>query len=164
MDSHSMTGAAGASPSATLLLIPVTEAARNAIPDGDEIRLAQLPFKVGRESRAPGRLTTLLEIVERRLLRVPPLNDVYLLEAPSRAGFQISREHFVIDRIGSHFVLTDRKTTCGTWVNDQMVDGRSERPTVALCDGDVITLGRRDSPFRYQFLVLASAQRLAKTP
>jgi hypothetical protein len=140
--------------SGVLFLIPETDEARDALPHGEDLCVTHFPFKVGRESRAANAVAKLLSTVERRILQAPPLNDLYLQEAPSPNGFHISREHFQIDRIGTRYVLTDRKTTCGTWVNDRLVDGRSEQPSVELRDGDVITVGRQYSPFRFQFRVL----------
>lgn len=137
-----------------MLLVPTTEEARNALPGGEDLRFDYLPFKVGRESRSPTGVRKLLGTMERRILQASPLNDLYLVEAASENGFHVSREHFMIDQISTRFVLTDRKTTCGTWVNNRQVDGHSENPTVEIRDGDVITVGRQYSPLRYQFRVL----------
>ena len=98
---------------------PLTEEARQALGGKAFVNCSHFPFKVGREGRKPGAVSRLASAVDRRLRFVPQLNDVYLLEVHSSEGFHISREHFLIERTDSGFVLVDRNSACGTWVGDE---------------------------------------------
>jgi hypothetical protein len=146
-------GAAHAVASATTVatLIPLTDEAQRALGHRSSLDITHLPFKVGRETRSPIVFSRLFATVERRLRKVPELNDVYLIEPPAPAGFRISREHFAIQRVGERIVLIDRGSNCGTRVGDKALGGGSTTMRADLHDGDVITIGTRTSPYRYTF-------------
>ncbi len=140
------------SPAATAMLTAVTEEARQALGGRTHVVIKQFPFKVGRESRlSPRPVARWAAAVDRRLRKSPELNDLYLIEPPSPLGFHISREHFAIDWVGSDLVLIDRNSTCGTCVGEYEVGFDSKDVRAQICDGDLITVGSRHSPYVYQF-------------
>jgi hypothetical protein len=107
-----------------------------------------IPFRVGRESRlvrtAAGRVVT-----ERRRPATPPNNDLYLVDAAQ--PLNVSRDHFLIAHNGSHYVLVDRQSACGTIVEGVVVGGRNTGGAVPLHDGDVIIVGSSASPYVFKF-------------
>ena len=130
-----------------MTLLPLTDEARRSLGGHPHFQFT-LPLRVGRESRAPRPSQV---AVERRLQQMPPLNDLYLIHPRPPEGFQISRQHFMIEQVGSQIELTDLKSTCGTWVGDRPLGAGSPDSYVALQDGDVIAVGGRQSPYRYRF-------------
>jgi pSer/pThr/pTyr-binding forkhead associated (FHA) protein len=114
-----------------------------------EIPIAEFPFRVGRDLRDPHRSSFRLFRRNRRRGDSPGPNDLYLSEPGPR--HRLSREHFLIDREGERFLLQDRRSTCGTLVQDEMVGGGREGGRHPLKDGDLIALGGNHSPFVFQF-------------
>jgi pSer/pThr/pTyr-binding forkhead associated (FHA) protein len=90
-------------------------------------------------------------VTERRDPDSRPNNDVYLSEKDELMN--ISREHFQIDRHGETFVLEDRRSTCGTIVEGEVVGGQHAGGRVQLQDGDVIIAGSSHSPFVFKFRI-----------
>ena len=117
----------------TAILVAASDEARAALGGKKEVRIKQFPFKVGRESRS-NPLARIKTEVERRLGGAPQLNDLYLIEPASTRLLHISREHFLIDRIGDRFVLVDRESACGTIVAGFVVGGggSTEPPTSTM--------------------------------
>lgn len=138
-------------PPSTGTLIPLTEEAQHALGGKDSFTIPHYPFKVGRESRSPGRVPRIAAVLDRRLRKVAQLNDLYLIERPSEHGFHVSREHFVIERLSTGLVLTDRASACGTRVADRAIGADSKDVRTVLRDGDVITVGSEQSPFVFEF-------------
>lgn len=106
------------------------------------------PFRVGRESRV--KITD--GSIERRE-RVSEIenefsNDLYLLDTGQLLN--ISREHFQIDTYKERYFVYDRGSACGTRINGQLVGGDGD--SLELKDGDIITVGVLDSPYRFQFI------------
>ena len=135
----------------TAKLVPATDEARAAIGGRADVRVTELPFKVGRESRM-GRFEKLKEEVERRLGSFAPVNHLYLTEAISHP-FHISRQHFEIHHLDGQFVLLDRESACGTGVGvSRLGSDRLERRAI-LRDGDLIVVGAANSPFVFRFQV-----------
>ena len=141
-------------PSATAVaaLIAVTKEAQRALGSRSEVRIAQFPFKVGRESRS-------LESMKRRaaelkIQNVPELNDVYLLEPPWSDLLQISREHFLIDKTEDGFVLVDRGSFCGTIVAGTAVGGGRVGGRTPVKSGDQIVVGTPGSDYIFRFETL----------
>jgi pSer/pThr/pTyr-binding forkhead associated (FHA) protein len=117
---------------------------------GRELAITRLPFRVGRDSRVL-RHAGASVVPERRRSRTPPNNELYLAEADGSA--QVSREHFLIEHNGAHFVLVDRQSAQGTIVEGTVVGGRHVGGAAPLRGGDVIIVGRSGSPFVFKFLV-----------
>ena len=137
------------SPDPRASLIALTPEAKASL-GGDEMRLDQLPFRVGRESRrgphAAGRT-----IAERRRSRRSPTNELYLAEKGE--PFHVSRDHLQIQHNGTRYVLVDRQSACGTIVEGTVVGGRGVGGAVPLNDGDVIIVGTSASPYVFKFRV-----------
>lgn len=120
------------------------------------VPLRTFPFRVGRESRVK-----MIDGKVERIERVKhgaqhgsfvPNNELYLVDEGHLLN--ISREHFQIERDGEKFYLHDRNSACGTLVEDRAVGGDNEEDTVELQDGDTITVGTRQSPYIFQFIVV----------
>lgn len=133
--------------------VAVTEEARAALGDREEVRITQFPFMVGRESRSPNVLTKVANEVERRMAAEPPLNDVYLIEPPSSVVLQISREHCAIQFIDGQYFLIDRGSACGTIVAGTQVGGNRTGGRTPLQPGDTIVIGTTESPYVFRFYV-----------
>ena len=108
-----------------------------------------MPYRVGRESRGPRRAVTRV-VMERRQSTGRPNNDPYLLEPDERLN--VSREHFQIEHNGTHWILVDRQSTCGTIVEGKVVGGRHAGGAAPLRDRDVIIVGTSSSRFVFKFL------------
>jgi hypothetical protein len=141
-----MTASAGTPPPRPVL-VGLTPEARAALGGMDQ-EMDHIPFRVGRESRlvrtAAGRVVT-----ERRRPATPPNNDLYLVDAAQ--PLNVSRDHFLIAHNGSHYVLVDRQSACGTIVEGVVVGGRNTGGAVPLHDGDVIIVGSSASPYVFKF-------------
>jgi pSer/pThr/pTyr-binding forkhead associated (FHA) protein len=138
------------------VLRALTPAAALAIPqlivaDG-LIAVYRFPYRVGRESRLKimdGRV----ERIERvRLQDLEPNNDLYLVDDGHLLN--ISREHFQIEQDGDKYYVYDRGSACGTRVGDVALGSGKEDCSVELKDGDIITVGTQNSPYRYEFILL----------
>ena len=150
-------------PVATLAaLTPVTEEARLALGGQREVRVAQFPFKVGRESRmtlpANSAFPADQALVKPRLGTGPQLNDLYLIEQTWPNLLQISREHFVIEYADNQFFLIDRGSACGTIVAGKHVGGDRRGRRTALRSGDEIIVGSDDSPYVFRFEIVQPDQ------
>ncbi|HZE89686.1 MAG TPA: FHA domain-containing protein, partial [Verrucomicrobiae bacterium] len=113
-----------------------------------EIELRELPYRVGRENRNM-QWTDKGMRSERREPTGKPNNDLYLIEKTE--PMNVSREHFQIERDGEGFALVDRKSTCGTMVEGDLVGGQNRGGRAALRDGDVIIVGASISPYVFKF-------------
>lgn len=116
------------------------------------IELDTSPFRVGRESRSQSqeRLIDNAAAAERRAIAVKPNNDIYLTETTHEVF--ISREHFEIIREKNRYVLVDRQSALGTWVEGELVGGNREGGKTEIRDGDVIYIGSYRGGFIYKFL------------
>jgi pSer/pThr/pTyr-binding forkhead associated (FHA) protein len=137
------------------VLKALTVAAERAVPQtrliADIVPIYSFPFRVGRESRVKiieGRV----ERIERERPHGSPNNDLYLVDDGHLLN--ISREHFQIERDGERFYLFDRGSACGTVVEERSAGGGDREETIEIRDGDVITIGTRQSPYVFQFMVL----------
>lgn len=134
-------------------MTPIAEqsVAKASLVDG-LVPIRHFPFRVGRESRVKiidGRV----ERIERvKASGVTPNNDLYLVDDGHLLN--ISREHFQIERNESKFFLYDRGSACGTVVSGQGVGGKDSDETIELKDGDIITIGTRQSPYVFAFILL----------
>jgi pSer/pThr/pTyr-binding forkhead associated (FHA) protein len=131
------------------MLVGLTPEARGAL-GATQLVIRAFPFRVGRESRGDRRVAA-RTITERRKSGTRPNNDLYLVEHDE--PFNVSREHFEIDHNGTHFVLVDRQSTCGTIVEGEVVGGRQGGGAVRLADADVIIVGTSTSRYVFKFRV-----------
>lgn len=114
--------------------------------------IRRLPFRIGRESRVK-KVNGRIERIERpKLDDREPNNDLYLVDRGHLLN--ISREHLRIEIDGDAFYLVDRGSACGTKVNGEAVGGDDQGGRTLLSDGDIITIGTTESPYRFRFLDL----------
>ena len=114
--------------------------------------IKRLPFRIGRESRVK-KIDGRIERIERpKLDDREPNNDLYLVDRGHLLN--ISREHLRIEIDGEAFSLVDRGSACGTKVNGEPVGGEDQGGRKILKDGDIITIGTLESPYRFRFLDL----------
>ena len=139
--------AASAGPGARAALAALTPEARAAL-GGPEIEIGAFPFRVGRESRKM-KWTEHGIVAERRDPESRPNNDLYLVEVDE--VMHLSREHFQIGRETEGYVLEDRRSTCGTIVEGEVVGGQHAGGRIPLRDGDVIIAGTAHSPWIFKF-------------
>jgi pSer/pThr/pTyr-binding forkhead associated (FHA) protein len=128
-------------------LAALTPEARDAL-GAAEIEITRVPFRVGRESRAPRRAAARV-VMERRRAGSRPNNDLYLVERDE--PLNVSREHFQIEHNGSQWVLIDRQSSCGTIVEGQVIGGKHAGGAAPLRHGDVIIVGTSSSRFAFKF-------------
>lgn len=138
------------------VLKPVTAEAANSLPKEsllDQLILVRrFPFRVGRESR--------IQFVEGKLIvmerpKINPSfanNDIYLIDFGE--SLFISREHFIIEEDAGVYTLTDRGSSCGTMLNDEVLGEQGKVASRELKDGDIIGLGNKGTPYRFKFLTL----------
>ncbi len=130
------------------VLEPLSPEARESM-GRDRLELDRLPFRVGRESRL-GIVKGALKVLERRKLKAPPNNDLYLID--ERSVLNISREHFQIEQNGSGgYELVDRGSACGISVGNQRIGGDDRGGHCPLEDGNVVVVGMPDSPYVFKF-------------
>lgn len=116
----------------------------------DAYSCSEVPFRVGRDTRSlSGPVPR--EIAERRAPGVKPNNDLYLREAGQEIF--VSREHFLIDRVGDEYRLIDRQSALGTWVEGRLIGGDRRGGDCRLLPGDIIIPGSYKSGFIFKFLV-----------
>ena len=140
----------------TAVLQAETQDAAEAVPHhqlfDNMVCIRRLPFRVGRESRVK-KVNGRIERIERpKLDDREPNNDLYLVDRGHLLN--ISREHLRIEIDGDAFYLVDRGSACGTKVNGEAVGGDDQGGRTLLNDGDIITIGTTESPYRFRFLDL----------
>ena len=119
----------------------------------DMIGIWQFPFRIGRESRVTY-VEGELVVSERRKLRddSKPNNDIYLVDGGELLN--ISRQHLKIEKDENGYSVVDRRSACGTVVNDHAFGGRDEGGSCTLKDGDVVKIGGQNSPYLFEFISL----------
>jgi len=135
------------------VLKAVTEEAKHSIIKRvfgkDIIPIYQYPFRMGREARVNYVDGEVILQERHKLGGHEPNNDVYLLD--NGEFLQISREHCSIgyDESENTYTLKDRNSACGNMVNKYEVNN-----FLNLEDGDIITLGSKESGYKFKFIVL----------
>lgn len=106
------------------------------------LRLARLPFRVGRIPVA-GEAQPLEE------------NDLQLSDTKP---FHVSRNHFAIERVPDGVQVRDRGSYVGTIVNKVQIGGHRHVASVPLAVGEnEVVAGSPSSPFRFRVVVAAPA-------
>ncbi len=98
--------------------------------DGGELKISNFPFKVGRKHES-GEVDVLSD------------NDLYLEDF---SPFNVSRNHFLIDKVGDRYVVIDRGSRLGTIVNGRRVEVQS---MLHKKENEIIT-GSQRSPFAFR--------------
>jgi CRP-like cAMP-binding protein len=116
-----------------LLIEGLTPEAEQVLPS-TPFRVEQYPFRIGRCSHNP--------LVH---------ND---LEIEDKMPWQISRHHLAFVLEQGRAAVVDRGSTLGTSVDDRRLGGPKGEPGPIFLEGEsLITLGKSDSPFRFQVIV-----------
>ncbi len=104
---------------ASLTLIPLTEESAKAV-SRNGLTIDHFPFRVGRISMKdePGPLD---------------VNNLYLTDS---VPFNVSRNHFLIDRTHNDFVIIDRGSYLGTVVNGEHIGGNRSIAEATLKEGE----------------------------
>ena len=119
----------------------------------DIIPIYNYPFKIGREARVQFVNGEVVLQERHKLSGQEPNNDVYLLD--NGEYLQISREHCsIIKNEDGTYTLHDRGSACGSMVNDTKVGGEDHQASAPLKDGDIISLGIENSPYKFKFIIL----------
>ena len=119
----------------------------------DIIPIYAYPFRVGREARVQYVDGEVILQERHKLSGQEPNNDLYLFD--SGKLLQISREHCsIVQTSDSKFLLQDRGSACGSRVNQFSVGGDDNNGLLPLQDGDIITLGSKESAYKFKFIVL----------
>lgn len=118
---------------------------------GHQLQLDRYPFRVGRECRGPNAHWLKSDGTERRRSSAAPTNELYLWEQGREV--YVSRNHLQIERDGDGFVLVDRESALGTWVEGSLVGGNRRGGQTALHHGDVIIIGAHRSGFIFKFII-----------
>ncbi len=119
----------------------------------DIIPIYDYPFKIGREARIQFVNGEVVLQERHKLSGQEPNNDVYLLD--NGEYLQISREHCsIVKNEDGSYILYDRGSACGSMVNDIKVGGEDHSASAPLKDGDIISLGIENSPYKFKFIIL----------
>ena len=97
---------------------------------GGELKISNFPFKVGRKHES-GEVDVFSD------------NDLYLEDFPP---FNVSRNHFLIDKAEGRYIIIDRGSRLGTIVNNRGVDVQS----ILHKKGNEIIAGSQLSPFVFR--------------
>jgi hypothetical protein len=125
-------------PAFDVVLFGLTPAAAAAFFPAPALRLARLPFRVGRLPVAG----------EAQPIEV---ND---LQVSDTKPFHVSRNHFAIERGPDGVQVRDRGSYVGTIVNSVQIGGHHHAATVPLAVGEnEVVAGSRRSPFRFRVVV-----------
>lgn len=112
------------------------------------IPIYKYPFRIGREARVTYVDGEVILQERHKLGGNEPNNDIYLFD--NGEYLQISREHCsIIDDNGS-YKLQDRGSACGSMANEVELNDSS----CELKDGDIITLGSKESQYKFKFILL----------
>lgn len=138
------------------VLRAMTAEAAEAIPQnqriGELVVIHAFPFRIGRESRVRRAGGEIERIDRPKLGGHQPNNDLYLVDRGKRLN--ISREHLQIEKDENGYVLVDKGSACGTWIDGATIGGIDSGGKGTLKDGDIIAIGIARTPYLYKFIVL----------
>jgi FHA domain len=121
-----------------VVLVGLTPAAAAVFFPARDLRLTHLPFRVGRLPVAG----------EAQPIEV---NDLQLSDT---MPFNVSRDHFAIERVPDGVQVRDRGSHVGTIVNGVRIGGHHHVATVPLAVGEnEVVVGSPMSPFRFRVVV-----------
>ncbi len=119
----------------------------------DIIPIYDYPFRIGRESRFEHVDNEIIIQKRHDLSGYQPNNDVYLFD--SGEFLQISKEHCtIVINDANEYILQDMRSSCGSLINQVQLGGDNENTTSVLNDGDIITLGSKESEYKFKFILL----------
>lgn len=118
----------------SLTIHPLTRRAAATLPR-DGLVVDKFPFKIGRAAAQNEEIPK-------------EINDLWLSD---QMPFNVSRNHAVIERIGSKIVIKDRGSSLGMFVNEVQIGGRLREREVVLDEGDnIVVLGGPMSPYQFR--------------
>ena len=118
----------------------------------DIIPIYHYPFKIGRETRIAHIDNEIIVRKRHGLTNYQPNNDAYLYDDGEL--LQISKEHCsIVNNDTNEYILQDMESSCGSLINDVELGGDNDN-TYVLNDGDIITLGSKESKYKYKFILL----------
>jgi hypothetical protein len=121
-----------------VVLVGLTPAAAAVFFPARDLRLTHLPFRVGRLPVAGE-----AQPIE--------MNDLQLSDT---TPFNVSRDHFAIERVPDGVQVRDRGSYVGTIVNGVRIGGHHHVATVPLAVGEnEVVVGSPMSPFRFRVVV-----------
>ena len=121
-----------------VVLVGLTPAAAAVFFPARDLRLTHLPFRVGRLPVAGE-----AQPIE--------MNDLQLSDT---TPFNVSRDHFAIERVPDGVQVRDRGSYVGTIVNGVRIGGHHHVATVPLAVGEnEVVAGSPRSPFRFRVVV-----------
>jgi CRP-like cAMP-binding protein len=122
----------------TIMVLPKNELTATAIA-ADGLQITRFPFRIGRNSI---RNEDPLEI-----------NDLLL---PDKKPFNVSRNHFSIEKSSEAVYIHDRGSYLGTIVNGKVIGGHHHGAWTTLNEGEnEVIAGSSHSPFRFRIDVSA---------
>jgi hypothetical protein len=130
----------------------LTPESRSAL-GGSVLKIERFPFRVGRESR--NMLPAGPRNESRRGTNSIPNNDLYLHEMGPLLC--VSREHFLIDRQADSYIIVDRGSYCGTFVDGELVGEKKLGGWKPLQNHDVIIVGPSESRYIFKFQIVESS-------
>lgn len=99
--------------------------------NGKEMMLNQFPFKIGRDQGSSSGIDIFSD------------NNLYLKDSPP---FNVSRNHFLINKIDGRFIIVDRGSSLGTLVNGEKIE---DQYVLTECKNE-IAIGTILSPFMFK--------------
>jgi len=123
----------------------------------DIIPIYNYPFRIGRESRVEHVDNEIIVQGRHTLSDYHPNNDAYLFD--NGELLQISKEHCtIIHNDTDEYMLQDIGSSCGSLINQIQLGGDSKDDMYTLKDGDIITLGSKDSKYKFKFILLDTTE------
>ncbi len=123
----------------------------------DIIPIYNYPFRIGRESRVEHVDNEIIVQGRHTLSDYHPNNDAYLFD--NGEFLQISKEHCtIIHNDTDEYMLQDIGSSCGSLINQIQLGGENKDDTYTLKDGDIITLGSKDSKYKFKFILLDTTE------
>jgi len=120
-----------------VILVGVSTEAKKALKN-EELELTKFPFRVGRESHTEEG-------------DVFANNDLYLKD---RIPYNVSRNHFSVNRLGNAIYIFDRGSTLGTIINGIRIGGPIKKNDFILNkEENLIIVGSPVSPFQFKLLI-----------
>ncbi|OGF50725.1 MAG: hypothetical protein A2231_05665 [Candidatus Firestonebacteria bacterium RIFOXYA2_FULL_40_8] len=79
-------------------------------------------------------------------------NDLYLED---EVPFSVSRNHLSIQFKDGKYIVLDRRSSLGTYVNDEMIGGSGNafEKELASKSENIVILGNRESPFKFKVVI-----------
>ena len=122
----------------SVILVPDSRKAQEAMNGLESIQIQKFPFKVGRNT-------------EKRSDKLFHKNDLYLTD---KKPYKISRNHFIISNKGDKYFFEDANSKLGSAVNNVRIGNSYELRKILLNEGENdIYLGSRSDRMYFKILI-----------